>query len=102
MLIECVFSPAARRQLEQFRVYDQRKIVAGIRKYLIDSDPGEETRHKFALRPPSEHADYELRIGDFRVLYNIEAGDGVVRLIIAIIGTKVRDRLIVEGEELIL
>ena len=102
MLIECVFSPAAHRQLERLRVYDQRKIVAGIRKHLICSDPREETRHKFALRPPPEFADYELRLGDFRVLYQVEEGDDAIRLIIALIGLKIRDRLFVEGEELIL
>jgi mRNA-degrading endonuclease RelE of RelBE toxin-antitoxin system len=96
---EPVFSADARRQLLQLRAYDQRRIVAAVRQQLIESDPRMETRHKFALDPPPECADYELRVGNYRVLYRVDEREGQPRVIVALIGKKDRNRLIVEGEE---
>lgn len=95
---EVLFSPDARRQLFQFRAFDQRRILAAIRKHLLRADPQGETRNKFALDPPPDCADYELRIGDFRVLYRVEEDEDAVRVIVALIGRKDRNKLIVEGE----
>lgn len=95
-----IFSPDARRQLSQLRVFDQRRIVDAIREQLLEANPQEETRNKFALDPPPDCADYELRIGNFRVLYRVEEVEDVTRVIVAVIGRKVRNQLIVEGEEL--
>lgn len=94
-----VFSPDARRQLLQLRVFDQRRIVDAIRRQLVESDPLAQTRHKFALDPPPECADYELRVGNFRVLYRVEETEAATRVIVAIIGRKERNKLFVEGEE---
>ena len=96
---EVIFSPDARRQLLQLRVFDQRRIADTIRTQLVESDPRMESRNKFALHPVSEFADYELRAGNFRVLYRVEETEAEPRVIIAIIGRKVRNQLIVEGEE---
>lgn len=96
---DLVFSPDARRQLLQLRVFDQRRIADAIRRQLVQSDPRVQTRHKFALDPPPECADYELRVGDFRVLYRVEETESEPQIIVALIGRKDRNRLIVEGEE---
>jgi hypothetical protein len=72
--------------------------VDTIRKQLVEADPRSETRNKFALDPPPNCADYELRTGNVRVLYRVEEGEDTIRLIVAIIGRKVRNKLIVEGE----
>lgn len=93
-----IFSHDARRQLLQFRVFDQRRIVDAIREQLIEADPRSETRNKFALDPPPECADYELRVGNFRVLYRVDEKNSTTRVIVAIIGRKDRNQLIVEGE----
>ena len=53
---------------------------------------------KFALDPPPDCADYELRVGDFRVLYRVEQEGETIRVIVALIGKKERNKLIVEGE----
>jgi len=58
--------------------------------------------NKFALQPVSRHADYELRVGNLRVSYRVEESDVESRVVIAIIGRKDRDKLIVEGEEFLL
>jgi mRNA-degrading endonuclease RelE of RelBE toxin-antitoxin system len=96
---ELVFSPDARRQLFQMRAFDQRRLVDAIRQQLIEADPRARTRHKFALDPGPETADYELRVGNLRVLYRVEDEEAKPRVIVAIIGRKDRNRLIVEGEE---
>src|SRR5688572_11892637 len=64
--------PNAQRQLMQLRAFDQRRIVDVIGQQLVDADPRAETRNKFALDPAPESADYELRVGSFRVLYRVE------------------------------
>ena len=81
-------------------MFDQRQVSEAIRKQLVEADPIEETRNKFPLYPPSKVADCELRAGDFRVLYRIEEIEGESMVIIAVIGKKERNKLIVEGKEL--
>jgi mRNA-degrading endonuclease RelE of RelBE toxin-antitoxin system len=66
---------------------------------LVESDARAQTRHKFALDPPPDCADYELRVGNFRVMYRVEETEAALRVIVAIIGRKERNKLFVEGEE---
>jgi mRNA-degrading endonuclease RelE of RelBE toxin-antitoxin system len=95
---ELVFSPDARRQLLQLKPFDQRRLLDAIRKQLIQGDPRRETRNKFSLDPPPDCADYELRVGNLRVLYRAEEEEGATRVIVALIGRKDRNKFIVEGE----
>jgi mRNA-degrading endonuclease RelE of RelBE toxin-antitoxin system len=97
---ELVFSPDARRQLCKLRTFDQRRLVDAIRQQLVENDPRAKTRNKFALHPAAETADYELRVGDLRVLYRVEEEEAQPSVIVAIIGRKHGNKLIVEGEEL--
>jgi hypothetical protein len=60
----------------------------------LEHQPDATTRAIKRLRP-NPLAEFELRSGDLRALYNIE-GDEVV---ILIVGRKVGNTLIVEGEE---
>jgi len=53
------------------------------------------TDHRIQRLRPNPLAEFELRVGDLRVLYNV-TGDEVVLLIV---GRKVGNKLIVEGEE---
>ena len=39
-----------------------------------------------------------LRVGNLRVLYRVEEEEGTIRVIVALIGRKDRNELIVEGE----
>jgi mRNA-degrading endonuclease RelE of RelBE toxin-antitoxin system len=96
---ELVFSPDARRQLLELRAFDQKRLVDAIRLQLIEADPRAQTRNKFALDPGAKTADYELRVGNLRVLYRVEEVEGQFSVIVAIIGRKDRNKLIVEGEE---
>lgn len=95
---ELVFSPDARRQLLRLKSFDQRRLVDAIGKQLIEANPRSETRNKFAVDPPPDCADFELRVGDLPVLYRVEQDEDTMNVIVAIIGRKVRARLIMEGE----
>ena len=80
----------------QFRVLpdrDQRILEAAILNRL-QHQPAAPTKAVKRLRP-NPLAEFELRVGDLRVRYNVE-GDEVVLLIV---GRKVGNKLIVEGEE---
>jgi mRNA-degrading endonuclease RelE of RelBE toxin-antitoxin system len=53
--------------------------------------------HAIKRLRPNPLAEFELRVGDFRVLYNVEVENSEVVLLI--VGRKIGSKLIVEGEE---
>ncbi len=81
------------RQLRSFPVREQRILEAAILSRL-EHQPTTPTKAIKRLRP-NPLAEFELRLGDMRALYNVE-GDEVV---ILVVGRKVGNKLIVEGEE---
>jgi len=89
------FSEDAVRHLGHLRAYYQRIVVDAIESQL-SFEPGVPTRHRKRLFETSI-AGWELRVGDFRVLYNVD--EAVHLVIIVAIGEKVRNVLLVEGKE---
>ena len=83
----------AERQLRSLPVRDQRILEAAILSRL-EHQPTTPTKGIQRLRP-NLFADFELRAGDLRVLYNVDEGEVVLLLV----GRKVGNKLIVEGEE---
>jgi len=83
----------ADRQFQSLPVRDQRILEAAIRSRL-QHQPTTPTKAIKRLRP-NPFADYELRAGDLRALYNVDEGEVVV----LVVGRKVGNKLIVEGEE---
>jgi mRNA-degrading endonuclease RelE of RelBE toxin-antitoxin system len=71
----------------------QRLLEAAIQTRLIHQ-PTTPTKAVKRLRP-NPFAEFELRIGDLRVLYNVEGSEVVV----LVVGRKVGNKLIVEGAE---
>src|SRR6266576_2102918 len=84
----------ADRQFRSLPVREQRILEAAILSRL-EHQPTTPTKAVKRLRP-NPFAEYELRAGDLRVLYNVE-GEEVV--IILVVGRKVGNKLIVAGEE---
>jgi mRNA-degrading endonuclease RelE of RelBE toxin-antitoxin system len=74
---------------------EQRIISDGIAARLQDQ-PRSLSR-AIKLLEPNPLATYELRLGDLRVLYNLDEENAEV--VIVIIGRKARNTLIVAGEE---
>jgi mRNA-degrading endonuclease RelE of RelBE toxin-antitoxin system len=85
----------AKTQLLGFAVRDQRVIGEGIAARLQDQ-PNVASNAIKPLRP-NPFAGYELRLGDLRVLYQIDEENS--EIVIVAVGRKVGNKLIVEGEE---
>jgi len=93
-----MFKPQALEHLRWLQVREQRIIVDGVRRHLVENDPAEERRNKFRLRRASEAADYELRLGNLRVFYHVEGA----AVAITVVGRKRGNALIVQGKEYML
>ena len=83
----------ADRQFRALPVRDQRNLEAAIQSRL-QHEPTKPTKAIKRLRP-NPLAEYELRVGELRALYNVEKDE----VVILIVGRKVGNKLIVEGEE---
>ena len=79
---EIRFAVGVTRDLATIRVADRKRILDGIRRRL-EHEPTRTTRHVKQLRklsPPFEHVPpiWQLRIGDHRILYDVDAVGQVV------------------------
>lgn len=83
----------AERQFQSLPAREQRIVQAAIQSRL-GNEPTRPTNAIKRLRP-NLFADFELRVANLRVLYNVDEGEVVVLLV----GRKVGNKLIVEGEE---
>lgn len=83
----------AERQVRSLPARDQRILEAAIMARLKDQ-PTTPTKAIKRLHP-NPLAEFELRAGDLRVLYNVEEEE----VIILIVGRKKGNKLIVEGED---
>lgn len=83
----------ADRQLSALPIRKRRILEAAIQSRLPES-PTTPTKAVKRLRP-NPFAQFELRARDFRALYNVEGEE----IVILLVGQKVGNKLIVEGEE---
>lgn len=93
MAFKITITEDADRQFRALSAREQRTLEAAIVARL-QQQPTTTTRAIKRLRP-NPLAEFELRVGNLRVLYNVE-GDEVIVLIV---GRKAGNKLIVEGEE---
>lgn len=94
-MFEIRFSEDAERHLKAFATRDQRIIVRAIEEQLVHQ-PAVPTRNRKLLRT-NPLAAWELRVQDFRVLYNVE--EEVVTVFVVAIATKEGNKFIIDGEE---
>ena len=87
------FDPDALEDLDSLRKFEQKQVLDGLENQLRH-DPDVETRNRKRLRP-NEIAEWELRVGQLRVFYNVEATDLIVR--IEAVGIKVGNLLFIRG-----
>jgi mRNA-degrading endonuclease RelE of RelBE toxin-antitoxin system len=83
----------AESQLRALSARQQSLLEAAIMTRLVHQ-PTIPTKAVKKLRP-NPFAEFELRVGDLRVLYNIEGAE----VILLVVGRKVGNKLIVEGKE---
>jgi mRNA-degrading endonuclease RelE of RelBE toxin-antitoxin system len=93
MAFRVTMATEAEAQWQSLPVREQRILETAIQARLVHQ-PTTVTKAVKQLRP-NPLAQYELRVGDLRVLYNVE-GEEIVLLIV---GRKTGNRLIVCGEE---
>ena len=89
------FTPEAVEDIRLLRKYDQQQILAAIESQLAHQPTGE-TRNRKQLRP-NQLAEWELRIGEFRVFYDVDVENALVK--VEAIGHKQGNKLFVRGEE---
>ena len=85
----------AEADLRWFTAYARRIILDGLEVHLR-YQPSQETRRLQPLRP-NPVAEWELRLGDYRVLYDVDEVER--RVTVQVVGEKKGNRLIVQGEE---
>jgi len=87
------YTVEAEDDLAYFRAREQRIILAGIERQLR-YEPTVETKNRFRRRFP-DIAEWELRIGEFRVYYDVEKAVRVVS--VERIGQKPDNELYLRG-----
>lgn len=94
MAYKISITTVADSHLQALPVREQRIVQKAVAARLQEF-PSQPTRAIKQLRP-NPYAEYELRVGNLRILYNVEEEHEVV---ILLIGRKVGNKLIVAGEE---
>jgi mRNA-degrading endonuclease RelE of RelBE toxin-antitoxin system len=90
------FSPRARNNLTALRKRDQQIIVDAIATQLM-YQPDQPTRNRKPLAD-NPVAPWELRVGDFRVFYDVSPGEE--RVVVVAVGQKSHNTLRIGGEEI--
>ena len=88
-------TPEALEDLNYLRKYDQGQIIAAIETQL-GHQAAQETRNRKRLRP-NQLAEWEMRVGDFRVFYDVSVADSLVE--IKAVGEKRGNKLLIRGQE---
>lgn len=94
MTYEIEFSEDSERQLAEFAARDRRTVLDFIETQL-SHEPTVPTKNRKLLRP-NPIAAWELRIGDFRVFYNVEQQR--ILVIIVAVGRKTHNELTIDGK----
>ena len=89
------FTTEALEDLRLLRTYDQRRVVESVEEQLRHQ-PTQETRNRKRLRP-NELAEWELRVATFRVFYDVDEENDIVK--IEAVGYKQGNFLFIHGEE---
>ena len=94
-MFETRFLDSALADLEFLKKFEQRYVVSMIEQHL-SSEPATPTRKRKLLRP-NDLATWELRLGVFRVFYEVDPQDMIVW--IKAIGRKEHNCLLIRGKE---
>ncbi len=91
------FTREARRHFARLDARRRAKLRDTLLRQLVD-EPTVQTRHRKQLRP-NALATWRLRAGELRVYYDV-LGDVPAVVVIKAIGIKVRNRVVIGGEEI--
>ncbi len=74
---EIILKPSAIEDLDRIRRYDAAMIADGIEMFLA-ARPMRESRSRIKRLRGLRNPDYRLRLGDYRVFYNVHEAEGLV------------------------
>ena len=94
-MFQIEFTPEVIHDLRLLRKFDQAQVISAIEAQL-PYQATQETRNRKRLRP-NQLAEWELRVDEFRVFYDVNPQTGVVK--IEAVGCKRGNRLYVHGQE---
>ena len=94
MTYEIEFSADSERQLAELSSRDRKTVLDSIETQL-SHEPTTPTKHRKLLRP-NPVAAWELRVGDFRVFYNVEQER--ILVIVVAVGRKEHNQLTIDGK----
>jgi mRNA-degrading endonuclease RelE of RelBE toxin-antitoxin system len=77
-MYEIAFTASAFKDLRSFRKYEQNIIIDAIDSQLV-YEPTVETTNRFRRNPP-DIAPWELRVGAFRVFYDVDDQVSIVHI----------------------
>ena len=95
MTFTIALSRSAEGDLAWFRKFDRQRIRDALAAQLTQQ-PVLETRNRKKLRP-NQLAKWELRIGKFRVFYDLDEAEALVKVVA--VGYKEGNLLFIRGEE---
>ena len=93
---ELRWSPDARDHVAGLPAHQRAAVVDGAERHLTDQPEQSTTRRKLLRENPL--AVWELRLGDLRVFYNVDAKCNTVEVVA--VGVKEHNRLFIGGEEI--
>lgn len=94
-MFEIKFTEEAIDDLQWFKKAEQSHIVREL-ETIVSQEPTTETRNRKRLRP-NELAEWEVRIGDFRVFYDVDQEKDLIK--IEAVGYKKGSQLFIRGKE---
>ena len=97
-MFQVELTPSAVEDLRYLKRAEQRFVLDAIEQQL-SFEPTTSTRNRKALRE-NELSEWELRIGDFRVFYDVDDNRLAVR--VKAVGWKEHNRLLIRGREFVL
>ena len=94
-MFRITFTPQAIEDLRRFNKMERKQIVANL-EALLSHEPATETRNRKRLRP-NQLAEWELRQGRFRVFFDIDPENQLIK--VEAVGYKEGSRLLIDGKE---
>lgn len=73
MRYEIIVAPDAEKTLQRLRAYDRIAVLDGIEEHLRH-EPGKISRSRIKALRDLRHPQYRLRIGEWRVFYDLREG----------------------------
>jgi len=94
-MFQITFTPEAIEDIRRFKKTERKQIMATLEEQLSHA-PATETRNRKRLRP-NQLAEWELRVGRFRVFYDIDPVNYLIK--VEAVGYKEGSRLSIRGKE---